>query len=81
MQEPAAVLFSVFNLFAHIISLHKFRQAVPSIAPLYKFWHVHALVSIFCRNFFFSVIKRKGYDRKSSTVGKFLIEGNGNNLL
>ncbi|XP_047478813.1 post-GPI attachment to proteins factor 3-like [Penaeus chinensis] len=46
MQEPAAVLFSIFNLFAHIISLHKFRQAVPSIAPLYKFWHVHALICI-----------------------------------
>lgn len=46
MQEPAAVLFSIFNLLAHIVNLRWFRQTVPSSAPLYKIWLLHAVICI-----------------------------------
>ncbi|XP_068211283.1 post-GPI attachment to proteins factor 3 [Palaemon carinicauda] len=46
MQEPASVIFSVFNLLAHIIGLRRFRQSVPPFAPLYRLWQVHALICI-----------------------------------
>nr|XP_053632075.1 post-GPI attachment to proteins factor 3-like isoform X2 [Cherax quadricarinatus] len=46
MQEPAAVLFSVFNLLAHAVNLSQFCHTVPSNAPLFKMWFLHALICI-----------------------------------
>lgn len=46
MQEPASVLFSIFNLLAHIINLQQFNKTVPKVAPLYKMWIFHAMICI-----------------------------------
>uniref|UniRef100_A0A336LRU6 Post-GPI attachment to proteins factor 3 n=1 Tax=Culicoides sonorensis TaxID=179676 RepID=A0A336LRU6_CULSO len=46
MQEPASVLFSFFNLFAHAKGILKFRREVPSKAPYWHMWHVFATICI-----------------------------------
>lgn len=46
LQEPASVMFSFFNLIAHIRNLRKFRREVRPDSPCYKIWHVFSAVSI-----------------------------------
>lgn len=45
LQEPASVLFSILNLFSHVIMIYKFRSKVTASCPLYKTTHIYCLVS------------------------------------
>lgn len=40
IQEPASVLFSFLNLFAHWRMIQKFRRQVRNDSPMYYIWHV-----------------------------------------
>ena len=46
MQEPAAAIFSVFNLFAHIQLLRKFLKRINPESPMRNVWTLYGLVSI-----------------------------------
>lgn len=46
MQEPASVVFSVFNLIGHVQGIRKFRREVSSKAPYWHMWHVFAGICI-----------------------------------
>ncbi|XP_023296507.2 post-GPI attachment to proteins factor 3 [Lucilia cuprina] len=46
LQEPASVLFSIFNIIAHLRNLRKFRKNVRPDSPCYKLWHVFTAVSL-----------------------------------
>lgn len=46
IQEPASVVFSIFNLIGHVKGIRKFRREVPSNAPYFRMWHVFAGICI-----------------------------------
>ncbi|TMW42904.1 hypothetical protein DOY81_012010, partial [Sarcophaga bullata] len=46
MQEPASVIFSIFNIVAHLKNLRKFRKEVRPDSPCYKIWHIFTAVSL-----------------------------------
>ncbi|GLH15920.1 Post-GPI attachment to proteins factor 3 [Gryllus bimaculatus] len=46
LQEPASVLFSIFNLVAHFIMFRQFRQEVRKTSPMYYLWHAYAVVCL-----------------------------------
>ena len=46
MQEPAAAIFSMMNLFAHVHLLRRFHQKIPSDAPMRNVWIIYGFVSI-----------------------------------
>jgi hypothetical protein len=46
MQEPASVLFSLLNLYAHWAGAQKFRRRVPEDQPLRKYYLAYAYVSM-----------------------------------
>ena len=45
IQEPASVIFSVFNFIAHYVMIRQFRREVRRNSPMYWLWHAYALVS------------------------------------
>ena len=46
MQEPAAAIFSMMNLFAHVHLLRRFHKKIPSDAPMRNVWIIYGFVSI-----------------------------------
>jgi len=46
MQEPAAAIFSLMNLFAHVHLLRRFHNKIPSDAPMRNVWIIYGFVSI-----------------------------------
>ena len=46
MQEPAAAIFSLMNLFAHVQLLQRFHKKIHSDAPMKNVWIIYGLVSI-----------------------------------
>lgn len=48
LQEPASVIFSLFNLAVHVIMFRQFRNEVRPSSPMYKVWVVYAAVCINC---------------------------------
>ena len=46
MQEPAAAIFSMMNLVAHVHLLRKFQKQIHSDAPMRNVWIVYGFVSI-----------------------------------
>jgi hypothetical protein len=46
IQEPASVIFSMFNLAFHVLGLQKIRSEVPKSAPLFWFWHWFTAVCV-----------------------------------
>ncbi|XP_050310287.1 post-GPI attachment to proteins factor 3 [Anthonomus grandis grandis] len=44
IQEPASVMFSLLNLFAHLIMIRKFNKFVRPDSPLYWLWFVYCVV-------------------------------------
>ncbi|KAF4521894.1 hypothetical protein B566_EDAN008381 [Ephemera danica] len=46
VQEPASVLFSLFNLVAHLNVLQKYRSKVPKFSPTYSLWKYHSMICI-----------------------------------
>ncbi|KAI0696548.1 Per1-domain-containing protein [Cerioporus squamosus] len=46
MQEPASVLFSVFNFAAHVFGARKLREKVPEGHPMKKYYLMFAFVSM-----------------------------------
>ena len=46
MQEPAAAIFSMMNLFAHVQLLRQFHKKIHSDAPMRNVWIIYGLVSI-----------------------------------
>jgi len=54
LQEPASVLFSILNLFSHVIMIYKFRSKVTASCPLYKTTHIYCLIC--CNGWFWSAV-------------------------
>ncbi|XP_023322124.1 post-GPI attachment to proteins factor 3 isoform X2 [Eurytemora carolleeae] len=46
LQEPASVVFSLFNFVSHLYMLIWFLRTVPSKAPMYSVWILYSLVSM-----------------------------------
>jgi len=46
IQEPASVVFSIFNFIAHYLMIKQFRREVRRSSPMYWLWHAYALVSV-----------------------------------
>ena len=46
MQEPAAAIFSLLNLIAHVQLLRKFLKKIHPEAPMRNVWTLYGLVSI-----------------------------------
>ena len=46
MQEPAAAIFSLLNLLAHIQLLRRFLRKIHPEAPMRNVWIMYGLVSI-----------------------------------
>ena len=46
MQEPAAAIFSMFNLIAHVQLLRRFLKKIHPEAPMRNVWILYGLVSI-----------------------------------
>lgn len=46
MQEPASVVFSVLNFWAHLRGLRKFRKNISRTAPFYYMWLSFGLISL-----------------------------------
>ena len=49
IQEPASVLFSLLNFWAHFYKLRQFRKLVRNDSPMYYVWHIFCGVSSFAR--------------------------------
>lgn len=45
LQEPASVVFSLFNLYANVRMLKQFRKLVSPDSPLYFLGHVYCVVT------------------------------------
>lgn len=45
-QEPASVIFSALNFYAHWRGLTKFRQHARPDSPLYMHWHAFAFICL-----------------------------------
>lgn len=45
MQEPASVLFSIFNFLVVFKMFIKFRKTVAKSSPYYYLWHLYSIVS------------------------------------
>ncbi|XP_023721016.1 post-GPI attachment to proteins factor 3 [Cryptotermes secundus] len=48
IQEPASVVFSIFNFIAHCMMLKQFRREVRKTSPMYWLWHAYAMVCLNC---------------------------------
>ncbi|PSN47000.1 hypothetical protein C0J52_15328 [Blattella germanica] len=48
IQEPASVLFSIFNFVTHFMMFKEFRRQVRKTSPMYWLWQVYALVCLNC---------------------------------
>ncbi|XP_063701112.1 post-GPI attachment to proteins factor 3 [Culicoides brevitarsis] len=46
MQEPASVIFSIFNLLMNVYGICKFRKEVSPQAPYWHMWHFSAAICI-----------------------------------
>lgn len=46
LQEPASVIFSVFNFYAHIMMYKKFRKEIRPSFPLFPLWNYCTLVCL-----------------------------------
>ncbi|XP_017780018.1 PREDICTED: post-GPI attachment to proteins factor 3 [Nicrophorus vespilloides] len=46
VQEPASVLFSLFNFYANLQGILNFRKTVRPDAPMFWFWHFFCIVSL-----------------------------------
>lgn len=45
-QEPASVLFSILNFYAHVMMYRKFRREIKSSMPMSLVWTYFTVVSI-----------------------------------
>lgn len=59
MQEPASVLFSLFNFLSHFWMIRKFREDVRKDSPMFYVWHVFCAVRR-------SLVECKGQDIKKN---------------
>lgn len=48
IQEPASVVFSIFNFIAHYVMIKQFRREVRKNSPMFWLWHAYALVCLNC---------------------------------
>ncbi|KAJ9588908.1 hypothetical protein L9F63_017786, partial [Diploptera punctata] len=48
IQEPASVLFSIFNFAAHLMMLREFRKQVRKTSPMYWLWTFYNVICLNC---------------------------------
>lgn len=63
-QEPASVVFSIFNFLAHFKMIQRFRKEVRKDSPCYKVWHIFAGVSQFQANYLKLIKKKSSFPDK-----------------